>query len=71
VITKNDFEKTYDKVEWSFLQHILRMKGPLEDRGALIHYFVTGGSVALKFSDDIDKYFESKMSIAHVILYIG
>ena len=27
VILKLDFEKAYDKVNWSFLQHTLRMKG--------------------------------------------
>ena len=27
VIIKIDFEKTYDKVKWSFLQQTLRMKG--------------------------------------------
>jgi hypothetical protein len=27
VIFKIDFEKTYDKVKWSFLQQTLRMKG--------------------------------------------
>jgi hypothetical protein len=27
VIIKLDFEKTYDKVNWSFLQQTLRMKG--------------------------------------------
>ena len=27
VIFKIDFEKAYDKVKWSFLQQVLRMKG--------------------------------------------
>ena len=27
LILKLDFEKTYDKVNWSFLQQALRMKG--------------------------------------------
>jgi hypothetical protein len=27
VILKIDFEKAYEKVKWSFLQQILRMKG--------------------------------------------
>jgi hypothetical protein len=27
VILKLDFEKAYDKIKWSFLQQMLRMKG--------------------------------------------
>jgi hypothetical protein len=27
VILKVDFEKAYDKIKWSFLQHTLKMKG--------------------------------------------
>lgn len=34
VVLKLDFEKTYDKVNWSFLQQTLRMKdlSPIGDR---------------------------------------
>jgi hypothetical protein len=46
VILKLDFEKSYDKVKWSFLQKTLRTKGFSEEWHALIHNFVSGGSVA-------------------------
>ena len=55
VIFKIDFEKAYDKVKWSFLQQTLRMKGFSEIWRAWIHNFITGGSVAIKVNDDVDK----------------
>jgi hypothetical protein len=54
---KLDFENAYDKVKWSFLQQTLRMKVLFEEWHALIHNFVSGGSVAIKFNDDIGQYF--------------
>ena len=45
VSLKIDFEKAYDKVKWSFLQQTLRMKGFSAEWRALIHNFVSGGSV--------------------------
>ena len=40
VILKIDFEKAYDKVNWSFLQQTLRMKGFSSEWCALIDSFV-------------------------------
>ena len=40
VILKIDFEKAYDKVNWSFLQQTLRMKGFSTKWRALINSFV-------------------------------
>jgi hypothetical protein len=57
VILKIDFEKAHDKVMWSFLQQTLRMKGFSLEWRALIHSFVSGGSVAIKVNDDIGHYF--------------
>jgi predicted Ser/Thr protein kinase len=39
VILKIDFEKTFDKVKWSFLQRTLRMKGFSDEWRALINKF--------------------------------
>jgi hypothetical protein len=36
VLFKIDFKKTYDKVNWSFLQQTLRMKGFSEEWSALM-----------------------------------
>jgi mannosylglycoprotein endo-beta-mannosidase len=57
VILKLDFEKTYDKVKWSFLQQTLRMKGFSPEWCALINDFVSGGSVAIRVNDDTGRYF--------------
>jgi hypothetical protein len=57
VILKLDFEKTYDKVKWSFLQQTLRMKGFSPEWHALINDFVSGGSVAIRVNDDTGRYF--------------
>jgi hypothetical protein len=46
VILKLDFEKAYDKVNWSFLQQTLRMKGFFEKWCQWINQFVSKGSVA-------------------------
>ena len=60
VILKIDFEKVYDKVKWSFLQQTLRMKCHSDKWRAMIHYFVSGGSVSIKVNDDIGHYFKTK-----------
>jgi hypothetical protein len=57
VILKLDFEKAYDKVKWSFLQQMLRMKGFSPEWCALINDFMSGGSVAISVNDDTGRYF--------------
>jgi hypothetical protein len=59
VILKLDFEKAYDKVKWSFLQQTLRMKSFSAEWRMLINSFVSGGSVAIKFNDDVGRYFQT------------
>jgi hypothetical protein len=63
VILKIDFEKAYDKVKWSFLQQTLRMKGFSPEWCALIHSFVSRGSVAIKVNNDIGPYFQTKKGL--------
>ena len=63
VILKVDFEKAYDKVKWPFLQQTLRMKGFSAEWRALIHNFVSGGSVAIKVNDDIGNFFQTKKGL--------
>jgi hypothetical protein len=59
VILKLDFEKSYDKVKWSFLQQTLRMKGFSDEWRCLINSFMSGGSVAIKVNDDVGNYFQT------------
>ena len=63
VIIKIDFEKAYDKVNWSFLQQTIRMKGFSEEWCALVRNFVSGGSVAVKVNDDVGHYFQTKKGL--------
>src|SRR6266542_370323 len=63
VIFKIDFEKAYDKVNWSFLQQTLRMKGFSATWREWIHSFITGGSVAIKVNDDVGHYFQTKKGL--------
>jgi hypothetical protein len=63
VILKINFEKAYDNVKWSFLQHTLRMKGYSTEWRALIRNFVFGGSVAIKVIDDVGNYFHMKKGL--------
>jgi hypothetical protein len=61
---KIDFEKTYDKVKWSFLQQTLRMKGFTLEWSRTVQQFIQGGSVGVKVNDDIGHYFQTKKRVA-------
>jgi hypothetical protein len=54
---KKNFEKAYDKVNWSFLQQALRMKGFTPLCCKWIDQIVRGGSVGIKVNKDIGYYF--------------
>jgi hypothetical protein len=58
-ILKLDFKNAYDKVKWSFLHQTLRMKDFSAEWHSLINSFMSGGSVAIKGNDDVDKYFQT------------
>ena len=60
VILKLDFEKAYDKIKWSFLQQVLRMKGFPDKWCSCIESFISKGSVGVKVNDDIGKFFQTK-----------
>nr|CAE05084.3 OSJNBa0009K15.4 [Oryza sativa Japonica Group] len=59
VIFKIDFEKAYDKVKWSFVQQMLRMKGFSPKWCQLIASFVQGGHVGIKVNDQIGNNFQT------------
>jgi hypothetical protein len=57
VILKLDFEKAYDKVTWSFLQHTLRMKGFFPEWLALINDLCLEVVLRFRVNDDTSHYF--------------
>jgi hypothetical protein len=63
VLLKIDFEKAYDKVNWSFLQQALRMKGFDPKWCAWIQRYIEKGSVGIRVNDDIGHYFQTKKGL--------
>jgi hypothetical protein len=63
VLLKIDFEKAYDKVEWPFLQQVMRMKGFDSKWCKWVEEFVRRGSVGIKVNDDIDHYFQTQKGL--------
>ena len=59
VLLKIDFEKAYDKVNWSFLQQALRMKGFHPTWCEWIKKITSRGSVGIRVNDDIGHYFQT------------
>ena len=63
VLLKIDFEKAYDKVNWGFLQQVMRMKGFDPVWCHWINQFVCRGSVGVKVNDDIGHYFQTQKGL--------
>ena len=63
VIFKIDFEKAYDKVKWSFLQQVMRMKGFDDKWCDQIMHYIQGGSVGVRVNDDIGHYFQTRKGL--------
>jgi hypothetical protein len=63
VILKLDFEKAYDKVNWSFLQQAPRMKGFSPLWCKWIDQIVHGESVGIKVNDEMGYYLQSKKGL--------
>jgi hypothetical protein len=63
VLLKIGFEKAYDKVNWSFLQQALRMKGFDPKWCAWIQRYIEKGSVGITVNDDIGHYFQTKKGL--------
>jgi hypothetical protein len=60
VILKIDFEKAYDKLNWNFIQHILRMKGFSPTWCKWIASFMEGGHASIKVNDQVGEKFQIK-----------
>jgi hypothetical protein len=63
VLFKTDFEKTYGKVNWSFLQQALRMKGFDPTWCNWIEDFTRKGSVGIRVNNDIGHYFQTQKGL--------
>jgi retron-type reverse transcriptase len=63
VIFKIDFEKSYDKVKWRFLQQTLRMKGFSQKWCEWVQNFKQGGNVNIKVNDQLGSYFQTKKGL--------
>ena len=63
VLLKIDFEKAYDKVNWDFLQQVMRMKGFNSVWCEWIHQFISRGSVGVKVNDDIGHFFQTRKGL--------
>lgn len=59
VIININFEKVYHKVNWSFPQQTLRMKGFSTKWCQWIYSFIQGGHVGLKINDQIGPNFKT------------
>jgi hypothetical protein len=63
LIFKIDFEKAYDKINWSFVQQTLRMKGFSPTWGQRIASFMKGGHVGIKINDQVSQNFQIKKGV--------
>jgi hypothetical protein len=57
VILKIDFKKAYDKINWSFVQQTLRMKGFSPTWCKWIASFIEGGHVGIKVNNQVGPNF--------------
>jgi hypothetical protein len=53
IILKIDFERAYDKINWSFVQQTLRMKVFSPKWCQWVQSFMEGGHVGIKINDQI------------------
>ena len=57
MLLKIDFEKAYDKIKWSFLFQMLKMKGFPDKWIDWVMETVRGGKVCVKVNENLGKYF--------------
>jgi mannosylglycoprotein endo-beta-mannosidase len=63
VLLEIDFENVYDKVQWTFLQEVMRKKGFDPKWCQLVEHFISCGSVGIELNDDICHYFQTQKGL--------
>jgi hypothetical protein len=59
VLFKIDFEKSYDKVKWSFVQQAFCLKVFTLQFCEWVARFIQGGSVGIRINDNMELYFQT------------
>jgi hypothetical protein len=63
VILKLDFEKAYDKINWTFVQQTLHMKGFSSTWCKWVASSMEGGHVGIKVNDQVGKNFQMRRQV--------
>jgi hypothetical protein len=63
IILKLDFEKAYDKVNWDFLQQVLRMKGIPNLWCQWMERVVSKGSLCVQVNEGLGHFFQTKKGL--------
>lgn len=63
IVFKVNFEKAYDKINWSFLRTVMFQKGFSQQWIDCVMNFVWGGKVAVKVNDKIGPYFRTYQGV--------
>jgi hypothetical protein len=63
LILKLDFEKAYDKVNWDFLQQVLRMRGFPSLWCQWVENVVSKGSVCVQVNDELGHFFQTRKGL--------